>query len=266
MDDTANFTPRAQQVLAFARKEADRLNHNFLGTEHLLLGLAVLGQGVAVNVLHAQGVDLDNLRAEVEKQIGTGPDQKIIGNTPYTPRVKKVIALADKERRQLHHTYLGTEHLLLGLLREDGGVAAIMLKALNVDLEQTRIKILRELDPDFCQQSDEAAGRLATLADAKETLKNLSTPTQEPAKPKSDPVDARRRYDVYCVERNQETLVYRNAKINGTKRLAPSLGHDRLPDFAELEQSDGQIVLVALNSIVKICEHGVKPNAERVQE
>ena len=80
-----NFTPRAQQVLALARKEADRFNHNFVGTEHLLLGLIKLGQGVAVNVLQKLGLDLETVRLEVEKQVGTGPDQKMMGNIPYTP-------------------------------------------------------------------------------------------------------------------------------------------------------------------------------------
>ena len=144
-----NFTPRAQQVLALARKEADRFNHNFVGTEHLLLGLIKLGQGVAVNVLQKLGLDLDTVRMEVEKQVGTGPDQKMIGNIPYTPRVKKVLALAAKEAKNLNHTYVGTEHILLGLLREGDGVAARVLKNLDVDIEQTRQEILKELDPQF---------------------------------------------------------------------------------------------------------------------
>ena len=151
----SNFTPRAQQVLALARKEADRLNHNFLGTEHLLLGLIKLGQGVAVNVLQKMGLDLETVRMEVEKQVGTGPDQKMIGNIPYTPRVKKVIALAQKEARNLNHTYVGTEHLLLGLLREGDGVAAKVLRALDVDIEQCRQEILKELDPNFAAQPGE---------------------------------------------------------------------------------------------------------------
>ena len=157
MSDEAmsNFTPRAQQVLALARKEADRLNHNFLGTEHLLLGLIKLGQGVAVNVLQKMGLDLETVRMEVEKQVGTGPDQKMIGNIPYTPRVKKVIALAQKEARNLNHTYVGTEHLLLGLLREGDGVAAKVLRALDVDIEQCRQEILKELDPNFAAQTGE---------------------------------------------------------------------------------------------------------------
>src|SRR3989449_398913 len=159
MSDEAmnNFTPRAQQVLALARKEADRFNHNFVGTEHLLLGLIKLGQGVAVNVLQKMGLDLETVRMEVEKQVGTGPDQKMIGNIPYTPRVKKVLALAAKEAKALNHTYVGTEHILLGLLREGDGVAARVLKSLDVDLEQTRQEILKELDPNFTSQEEHSS-------------------------------------------------------------------------------------------------------------
>ena len=144
-----NFTPRAQQVLALARKEADRFNHNYVGTEHLLLGLIKLGQGVAVNVLQKMGLDLETVRMEVEKQVGSGPDQKMVGNIPYTPRVKKVLALAGKEAKALNHSYVGTEHILLGLLREGEGVAARVLKNLEVDIERTRNEILKELDPNF---------------------------------------------------------------------------------------------------------------------
>jgi ATP-dependent Clp protease ATP-binding subunit ClpC len=153
-----NFTPRAQQVLALARKEADRFNHNFVGTEHLLLGLIKLGQGVAVNVLQKLGLDLETVRMEVEKQVGTGPDQKMIGNIPYTPRVKKVLALAAKEAKALNHTYVGTEHILLGLLREGDGVAARVLKNLDVDIEQTRQEILKELDPNFAASDEPQTG------------------------------------------------------------------------------------------------------------
>ncbi len=161
-----NFTPRAQQVLALARKEADRFNHNFVGTEHLLLGLIKLGQGVAVNVLQKMGLDLETVRMEVEKQVGTGPDQKMIGNIPYTPRVKKVLALASKEAKALNHTYVGTEHILLGLLREGDGVAARVLKNLEVDIEQTRQEILKELDPNFAQQEEQGGGEAPEKAAA----------------------------------------------------------------------------------------------------
>lgn len=150
-----NFTPRAQQVLALARKEADRFNHNYVGTEHLLLGLIKLGQGVAVNVLQKMSLDLETVRMEVEKQVGNGPETKMVGNIPYTPRVKKVLALAGKEAKGLNHSYVGTEHILLGLLREGEGVAARVLKNLEVDLERTRNEILRELDPNFSAEEGE---------------------------------------------------------------------------------------------------------------
>jgi len=150
-----NFTPRAQQVLALARKEADRFNHNYVGTEHLLLGLIKLGQGVAVNVLERMGLDLETVRMEVEKEVGTGTGQKIIGNIPYTPRVKKVLALANKEAKSLNHSYVGTEHLLLGLLREGEGVAARVLKQLDVDIQRTRQEILAEIDPNFTPENGE---------------------------------------------------------------------------------------------------------------
>src|SRR4029450_9475481 len=127
-----NFTPRAQQVLALARKEADRFNHNYVGTEHLLLGLIKLGQGVAVNVLQKMGLDLETVRMEVEKQVGSGPETKMVGNVPYTPRVKKVLALAGKEAK--------------------------VLKPLELDIERTRNEILKELDPNFTpSESDQEA-------------------------------------------------------------------------------------------------------------
>src|SRR5271169_2918804 len=149
-----DFTPRVQQVLALARTEAERFNHNCVGTEHLLLGLIKLGQGVAVNVLQKMGLDLERVRMEVEKHVGSHPETKMVGNIPYTPRVKKVLALAGKEAKALNHSYVGTEHILLGLLREGEGVAARVLKSLDVDIERTRNEILRELDPQFSGGSE----------------------------------------------------------------------------------------------------------------
>src|SRR5579859_489160 len=171
-----NFTPRAQQVLALARKEADRFNHNYVGTEHLLLGLIKLGQGVAVNVLQKMGLDLETVRSAVEKQVGTGQETKPAGNIPYTPRVKKVLALAGKEAKALNHSYVGTEHILLGLLREGEGVAARVLKSLDIDIERTRNEILRELDPQFSggEGGEEAAAPSARGAG--EEKKEVKTP------------------------------------------------------------------------------------------
>jgi ATP-dependent Clp protease ATP-binding subunit ClpC len=164
MEPMNNFTPRAQQVLALARKEADRFHHNYVGTEHLLLGLIKLGQGVAVSVLQKMGLDLETVRAAVEKQVGTGQETKNQGSIPYTPRVKKVLALAGKEAKQLNHSYVGTEHILLGLLREGEGVAARVLKSLDIDIERTRNEILRELDPQF-SGGEEGAGESGASGD-----------------------------------------------------------------------------------------------------
>ncbi len=166
-----NFTPRAQQVLALARKEADRFNHNYVGTEHLLLGLIKLGQGVAVNVLQKMGLDLETVRMEVEKQVGSGPETKMVGNIPYTPRVKKVLALAGKEAKALNHSYVGTEHILLGLLREGEGVAARVLKSLEIDIERTRNEILKELDPNFTPPEGEGDEQVGQSSGGKKELK-----------------------------------------------------------------------------------------------
>lgn len=170
MEPMNNFTPRAQQVLALARKEADRFHHNYVGTEHILLGLIKLGQGVAVSVLQKMGLDLETVRSAVEKQVGSGPEGKAAGSIPYTPRVKKVLALAGKEAKALNHSYVGTEHILLGLLREGEGVAARVLKSLDVDIERTRNEILRELDPQFSGETEEAVspGRSQAPEDKKE--------------------------------------------------------------------------------------------------
>jgi len=144
-----NFTPRATQVLSLARKEADRLHHRHVGTEHLLLGLIALGKGVAVNVLIGMGFELEMVRAEVQRLVGAAPMPETGDSAGYTPRVKRVLALASREAKALHHTYIGTEHILLGLLAEGDSLGGQALKNLGVDLEATRQAILKELDPNI---------------------------------------------------------------------------------------------------------------------
>lgn len=140
------FTNRAKQVIKLAKKEAQRLNHNYLGTEHLLLGLLKLGQGIAVNVLRTMNVDFDIVREEVEKIVGYGPEVQVYGDPALTGKVKKVFEFANEEALNLNHNYVGTEHLLLGLLRQLDGVAAQVLENLSVDLEEIRKEIIRELE------------------------------------------------------------------------------------------------------------------------
>ena len=172
MEPLNNFTPRAQQVLALSRKEAERFNHNYVGTEHLLLGLINLGQGVAVNVLQKMDLDLQTVRVAVEKQVGIGPESKPLGAIPYTPRVKKVLALSGKEAKLLNHSYVGTEHILLGLLREGEGVAARVLKSLNIDIERCRNEVLSELDPNFSGEVESST----VSASSEEEKKESKTP------------------------------------------------------------------------------------------
>jgi|SRR5450432_1479913 len=142
------FTPRALQVFGLARQEADRLKHDYVGTEHLLLGLIKLGNGVATNVLTSLGLNLQAVRLEIEIRAGFGSG-KIVGNIPFTPRMKRVLETAKKEAAALGHAYIGTEHLLLGLLNEQEGLAAELFKHFNLDAEKTRKEILKEITPIF---------------------------------------------------------------------------------------------------------------------
>lgn len=159
MEPLNNFTPRSQQVLALARKEAAGFHHNYVGTEHLLLGLIKLGQGVAVNVLQKMGLDLETVRRAVENQVGSGMEGQVNAiNIPFTPRVKKVLNLAAKEAKALNHSYIGTEHILLGLLREGEGVAARVLQSLDIDIGRCRNEILADLDPNFMAGQEPPSG------------------------------------------------------------------------------------------------------------
>jgi len=141
------FTDRARKVMQLANQEAQRFNHEYIGTEHILLGLVKEGSGVAANVLKNLDVDLRKIRLEVERivQHGTGGDQVVMGRLPHTPRAKKVIEYSIEEARNLNHSYVGTEHLLLGLLRENEGVAAQVLMNLGLKLEDVREEVLNLL-------------------------------------------------------------------------------------------------------------------------
>ena len=139
------FTERAREVLRLAQEEAQRFQHNYIGTEHLLLGLLREGEGVAAKVLSNLGVDLNKVRSTIEFIIGRG-DRFVLGQIGLTPRAKKVIELAVDEARRLNHHYIGTEHLLLGLVREGEGIAAGVLESLGVNLEKVRTQTIRVLN------------------------------------------------------------------------------------------------------------------------
>jgi ATP-dependent Clp protease ATP-binding subunit ClpC len=139
------FTERAQRVILIAQEEAKRLNHDYVGTEHILLGLIALGEGVAAQVLANLGVDLRRVRSEIEKIVGTGDNVMLLGEIPFTPRAKKVLEYAVEEAQHMGHSYVGTEHLLLGLIREEEGVAARVLENLGLRLEVVREEVLNLL-------------------------------------------------------------------------------------------------------------------------
>ncbi len=165
------FTDRARKVMALANQEAQRFNHEYIGTEHILLGLVKEGSGVGANVLKNLDVDLRKVRLEVEKLVKSGPDMVTMGKLPQTPRAKKVIEYAIEEARNLNHNYVGTEHLLLGLLREHDGVAAQVLMNLGLKLEEVREEVLNLLgagveseEPQQQEKSGNAKGKSKTPA------------------------------------------------------------------------------------------------------
>ncbi len=150
------FTDRARKVMQLANQEAQRFNHEYIGTEHVLLGLIKEGSGVAANVLKNLDVDLRKIRLEVEKLVQSGPDMVTMGKLPQTPRAKKVIEYSMEEARHLNHNYVGTEHILLGLLREQEGVAAQVLMNLGLKLEEVREEVLNLLGHGL--EGEETAG------------------------------------------------------------------------------------------------------------
>jgi ATP-dependent Clp protease ATP-binding subunit ClpC len=154
------FTERARKVIVFAKEEARRFNHDYIGTEHLLLGLIREGEGVASAVLQKLGVDLESIRIEVEKLVQPGPQTQVVGDIPFTPRSKKALELSAEEARALGHNYIGTEHLLLGLVKEGEGMAYRVLLNLGLDLGKLRNEVMELLGsgiPGHAQQQAEQA-------------------------------------------------------------------------------------------------------------
>src|SRR5215510_185588 len=149
------FTDRAKKVMNLARQEAQRFNHEYLGTEHILLGLVQEGSGVAANVLKNMGIDLNKIRTEVEKIVKTSPSMVTMGQLPFTPRAKKVLELSMEEAGNLGHNYIGTEHLLLGLIKENEGIAAKVLTNLGVKLEDVREEVLEFLGAEHGEEEEE---------------------------------------------------------------------------------------------------------------
>lgn len=177
-----NFTPRAQQVLALARKEADRCNHNYIGTEHLLMAMIKLGQGVAINVLERLGLNIEQLKNDIDAVMTPSKDPQAFGSIPYTPRVKKILAFASKEARRLNHAYVGTEHILLGILGEGEGLAAQILERAGVDIERARQEVIAEIEPNKFGDIEEEASDIEMDDDdfSEEDTSEPSEPSPSP--------------------------------------------------------------------------------------
>jgi len=183
------FTDRARKVMALANQEAQRFNHEYIGTEHILLGLVKEGSGVGANVLKNLDVDLRKVRLEVEKLVKAGPEMVTMGKLPQTPRAKKVIEYAIEEARNLNHNYVGTEHLLLGLLREHDGVAAQVLMNLGLKLEEVREEVLNLLGAGN-EQSEQTEGGTGGSAAAAAGAAPASGATGPKGKSKTPALDS----------------------------------------------------------------------------
>ena len=162
------FTERARQVVVLAQDEARALGHSYIGTEHLLLGLLREEEGLAARALASLNVTIEEVRAKVERIVGRGPDHAETGQIPFTPRAKKTLELALREGQALGHNYIGTEHILLGLARQDEGVAGQILAALGVDVDTIRRHVIRLLGG--------AGGSVQTVAAAWPQSENLPRP------------------------------------------------------------------------------------------
>jgi ATP-dependent Clp protease ATP-binding subunit ClpC len=184
------LTDRARKVMALANQEAQRFNHEYIGTEHILLGLVKEGSGVGANVLKNLDIDLRKVRLEVEKLVKSGPEMVTMGKLPQTPRAKKVIEYAIEEARNLNHNYVGTEHLLLGLLREHDGVAAQVLMNLGLKLEEVREEVLNLLGAGGDQEREESAPQQSAEPQSQEPGPAEGGPTARRGKSKTPALDS----------------------------------------------------------------------------
>ncbi len=206
------FTDRARKVLQLANQEAQRLNHEYIGTEHILLGLVKEGSGVASNVLKNLDVDLTKIRREVEKLVNQGTDMIAMGKLPQTPRAKKAIEYAMDEARTLGHSYVGTEHLLLGLLREEEGVAAQVLENLGLSLEKVRNEIL-ELIGNSKSSSDRTSAQNTQSG-------NSDSESAKPNKSKTPALDSfGRDLTELCRQKKLDPVIGRDKEIERTVQI-----------------------------------------------
>jgi ATP-dependent Clp protease ATP-binding subunit ClpC len=207
------FTDRARKVMGLARQEAQRFNHDYIGTEHILLGLVQEGSGVAASVLKNLDIDLKKIRHEVEKLVSSGTTMVTMGQLPFTPRAKKVLELSLEEASNLGHTYIGTEHLLLGLIRENEGIAAQVLRNLKVKLEDVRDEVLELLGADP-QEPDQAGEESSEIGASGGTSGGGGTAQPAAGKSKTPALDAfGRDLTEYAREGKLDPVIGRKSEI-----------------------------------------------------
>ena len=256
------FTDRARKVMALANQEAQRFNHEYIGTEHILLGLVKEGSGVGANVLKSLGVDLRKVRLEVEKLVHSGPDMVTMGKLPQTPRAKKVIEYAIEEARNLNHNYVGTEHLLLGLLREHDGVAAQVLMNLGLKLEEVREEVLNLLgagmekdEPEVPGATGDPAARAGNRKSQTPALDSFGRDLTQLARDGSlDPVIGREReiervIQVLCRRTKNNPVLLGEAGVGKTaivEGLAQAIVNQEVPDLLH----DRRLVVLDLAMMV----------------
>ena len=269
------FTDRARRVVVLAQEEARMLNHNYIGTEHILLGLIHEGEGVAAKALESLGISLDAVRQQVEEIIGQG-QQTPSGHIPFTPRAKKVLELTRREAEQLGHNYIGTEHILLGLIREGNGVAAQVLVMLGADLNRVRLTVIQllhghpakepvstrsaaqelRLPPGLQARLDEVEQRLAAIEQRLGTgpdTSDLDEQIAQVCREKESAIDARDYEQAASLRDREKELLASKA----ARQEQWAAGHPALPVLAErCQQLTDEIE--RLRALLR--QHGIDPH------
>ncbi len=268
------FTDRARRVVVLAQEEARMLNHNYIGTEHLLLGLIHEGEGVAAKALESLGISLEAVRQQVEEIIGQGQEAPS-GHIPFTPRAKKVLELSLRESRQLGHDYIGTEHILLGLIREGEGVAAQVLVKLGADLNRVRQQVIRllhgypgeepagpptglrvrGLPPEIAERLDAIGTRLSAVEQRTGTgpdTGDLDQQIEQVLRDRHAAVDAQEYERAASLRDREKDLLAQQA----SRQEQWAVTHPDLPSLAEkVRQLSGEIE--RLHALLR--EHGIEP-------
>jgi hypothetical protein len=268
------FTDRARRVVVLAQEEARMLHHNYIGTEHILLGLIHEGEGVAAKALESLGISLDAVRQQVEEIIGQG-QQAPSGHIPFTPRAKKVLELTRREAEQLGHNYIGTEHILLGLIREGNGVAAQVLVMLGADLNRVRLTVIQllhghparepvptrsaaqelRLPPGLQARLDEVEQRLAAIEQRLGTgpdTSDLDEQIAQVGREKESAIDARDYEQAASLRGREKELLASKA----ARQEQWAAGHPALPALAErCQQLTDEVE--RLRALLR--QHGIDP-------